>query len=69
MPQKQASFDSLLMVIVGGVAGVLLLVMIIIVISVTRHHKRKNKKLSRELTVRKYVFKLYSNSPKIVIES
>ncbi|XP_024290406.2 nectin-4 isoform X2 [Oncorhynchus tshawytscha] len=53
LPQKQASFDSLLMVIVGGVAGVLLLVMIIIVISVTRHHKRKNKKLSRELTVRK----------------
>uniref|UniRef100_A0A4W5JFX3 Nectin cell adhesion molecule 4a n=1 Tax=Hucho hucho TaxID=62062 RepID=A0A4W5JFX3_9TELE len=52
-PQKQASFDSLLMIIVGGVAGVLLLVMIIIVISVTRHHKRKNKKLSRELTVRK----------------
>ncbi|XP_038831520.1 nectin-4-like [Salvelinus namaycush] len=50
LPQKQASFDSLLMVIVGGVAGVLLLVMIIIVISVTRHHKRKNKKLSRELT-------------------
>ncbi|XP_029530292.1 nectin-4-like isoform X2 [Oncorhynchus nerka] len=53
LPQKQASFDSLLMVIVGGVAGVLLLVMIIIVISVTRHHKRKNKKLSRELTVKK----------------
>ncbi|XP_041723997.1 nectin-4-like [Coregonus clupeaformis] len=53
LPQKQASFDSLLMIIVGGVAVVLLLVMIIIVISVTRHHKRKNKKLSRELTVRK----------------
>lgn len=67
--QKSVSFNSLLMIIVGGVAGGLLLIMVIIVISVTRHHKRKNKKLERELTVKKYVFKSHSYSLKIVLES
>ncbi|XP_023828939.1 nectin-4 [Salvelinus sp. IW2-2015] len=51
--QKPVFFNSLLMIIIGGVAGGLLLIMVIIVISVTRHHKRKNKKLERELTVKK----------------
>ncbi|CAB1351638.1 unnamed protein product [Coregonus sp. 'balchen'] len=53
LPQNPALFNSLLMIIVGGVAGGLLLIMVIVVISVTRHHKRKNKKLEKELTVKK----------------
>lgn len=46
--------ENLLMIIVGGVAGGLLILMLVVVITVTCHHKRKNKKLERELTERKY---------------
>ncbi|XP_070710600.1 nectin-4 [Pempheris klunzingeri] len=52
-PQEQNMDENMLMIIVGGVAGGLLILMLIIVITVTCHHRRKNKKLERELTVRK----------------
>ncbi|KAL0970262.1 hypothetical protein UPYG_G00239630 [Umbra pygmaea] len=44
---------SVLIVIVSAVAGVTLLAMIIIIVLVTHHHKRKNRKLERELNVKK----------------
>lgn len=53
-PMEQSMIENMLMIIVGGVAGGLLILMLIIVITVTCHHKRKNKKLERELTERKY---------------
>ncbi|TNN25661.1 Nectin-1 [Liparis tanakae] len=51
--------ENMLMIIVGGVAGGLLILMLIVVITLTCHHKRKNKKLEKELTVRKYVDPLF----------
>ncbi|XP_056298786.1 nectin-4 isoform X2 [Pseudoliparis swirei] len=45
--------EKMLMIIMGGVAGGLLILMLIVVITLTCHHKRKNKKLEKELTVRK----------------
>lgn len=52
--ERKPPFEDMLMLIVGGVAGGLLILMLVVVISVTCHHKRKNKKLKRELTERKY---------------
>ncbi|XP_034413511.1 nectin-4 isoform X2 [Cyclopterus lumpus] len=51
--QSRGLMENMLMIIVGGVAGGLLILMLIVVITLTCHHKRKNKKLERELTVRK----------------
>ncbi|KAM8898438.1 nectin-4-like isoform 2-T2 [Spinachia spinachia] len=50
---KQSMAENTLMIIVGGAAGGLLILMLIVVITLTCHHKRKNKKLERELTVKK----------------
>ncbi|KAL6118815.1 nectin4 [Pungitius sinensis] len=51
--QKEIMGENTLMIIVGGAAGGLLILMLIVVITLTCHHKRKNKKLERELTVKK----------------
>lgn len=45
----------MLMIIVGAVAGGLLILMLIIVITMTCHHKRRNQKLEKELTEKRYV--------------
>uniref|UniRef100_A0A3Q1ENW0 Nectin cell adhesion molecule 4 n=1 Tax=Acanthochromis polyacanthus TaxID=80966 RepID=A0A3Q1ENW0_9TELE len=52
--EEPEDLESLLMIIVGGVAGGMLILMLVIVITVTCHHKRKNKRLKRELTQKKY---------------
>uniref|UniRef100_A0A8D0DAE4 Nectin cell adhesion molecule 4a n=1 Tax=Sander lucioperca TaxID=283035 RepID=A0A8D0DAE4_SANLU len=51
---EKSVMENKLMIIVGCVAGGLLILMLIIIIAVTCHHKRRNKKLEKELTVRKY---------------
>ncbi|XP_031144373.1 nectin-4 [Sander lucioperca] len=51
--QEKSVMENKLMIIVGCVAGGLLILMLIIIIAVTCHHKRRNKKLEKELTVRK----------------
>ncbi|XP_068570036.1 nectin-4 [Cebidichthys violaceus] len=52
--QKQNTIEeNMLIIIVGGIAGGLLILMLIIVITLICHHKRKNKKLEKELTVKK----------------
>ncbi|XP_059211473.1 nectin-4 [Centropristis striata] len=51
--EQNPMLENMLMIIVGAVAGGLLILMLIVVICVTCHHKRKNKKLERELTVKK----------------
>ncbi|XP_040037113.2 nectin-4 isoform X1 [Gasterosteus aculeatus] len=51
--QKESKDENTLMIIVGGAAGGLLILMFIVVISLTCYHKRKNKKLEKELTVKK----------------
>lgn len=45
------------MIIVGAVAGGLLILMLIIVITITCHHKRRNEKLEKELTEKRYIGK------------
>lgn len=47
----------MLMIIVGAVAGGLLILMLIIVITITCHHKRRNEKLEKELTERRYSYR------------
>lgn len=47
--------ENMLMIIVGAVAGGLLILMVAVIIVVTCHHKRKNKRLEKELTEKKYV--------------
>lgn len=46
--------ENMLMIIVGAVAGGLLILMLVIVITITCHHKRKNEKLEKELTEKRY---------------
>lgn len=53
-PRSQI-MENLLMIIVGAVAGGLLILMLIIVITITCHHKRRNEKLEKELTEKRYV--------------
>lgn len=47
--------ENMLMIIVGTVAGGLLILMVVVIIIVTCQHKRKNKRLEKELTEKKYV--------------
>uniref|UniRef100_A0A3Q4GZV3 Nectin cell adhesion molecule 4a n=1 Tax=Neolamprologus brichardi TaxID=32507 RepID=A0A3Q4GZV3_NEOBR len=54
IPLKQTSVEKELMFIVGGVAIGLLILLLTIIIAVTCYHKRKNKKLKRQLTEKKY---------------
>lgn len=49
--------ENMLMIIVGAVAGGLLILMLIIVITITCHHKRRNEKLEKELTEKRYAYK------------
>lgn len=51
---KLGSVEKELMFIVGGVAIGLLILLLTIIIAVTCYHKRKNKKLKRQLTEKKY---------------
>lgn len=44
----------MLMIIVGALAGGLLILMLVIVITITCHHKRKNERLEKELTEKRY---------------
>lgn len=46
--------ENMLMIIVGAAAGGLLILMLVTIIVVTCHHKRKNKRLEKELTEKKY---------------
>lgn len=52
--KEESGNENMLMIIIGAVAGGLLILMLIIIISVTCYHKRKNQKLKKELTERKY---------------
>lgn len=49
--------ENMLMIIVGAVAGGLLILMLIIVITITCHHKRRNEKLEKELTEKRYTYR------------
>lgn len=51
---KRRGVEKELMFIVGGVAIGLLVLLLTIIIAVTCYHKRKNKKLKRQLTEKKY---------------
>lgn len=51
---KPRGVEKELMFIVGGVAIGLLVLLLTIIIAVTCYHKRKNKKLKRQLTEKKY---------------
>ncbi|XP_030634986.1 nectin-4 [Chanos chanos] len=51
-PERQTSFDSLLIIIIGAAAGAVVLILVIIVIAMNRYHKRKNKQLAIELNVK-----------------
>uniref|UniRef100_A0A3Q3Q5Z9 Ig-like domain-containing protein n=1 Tax=Monopterus albus TaxID=43700 RepID=A0A3Q3Q5Z9_MONAL len=62
-PEPREWPENLLMLSVGGVAAVLLILMLIIVIVVTCHQKRKNTKLERELTLKKYFEVILTLSP------
>lgn len=53
-PPDDRSIENEMMFIVGGVAIGLLILLLTIVIAVTCYHKRKNKKLKRQLTEKKY---------------
>ncbi|KAG7462195.1 hypothetical protein MATL_G00200030 [Megalops atlanticus] len=51
--RQEASFSTLMMLIVGVVAAVLVVALVISVIMMNRYHKRRNKKLEMELSEKK----------------
>lgn len=52
--------ENMLMIIVGATAGGLLILMAVVIIVITCHHKRKNKRLEKELTKKKYASVLFN---------
>uniref|UniRef100_A0A3Q0SZE7 Nectin cell adhesion molecule 4a n=1 Tax=Amphilophus citrinellus TaxID=61819 RepID=A0A3Q0SZE7_AMPCI len=61
--EEQKNLENTMMFIVGGVAIALLILLLTIVVAVTCHHKRKNKRLKRELTEKKYEIIRHENIP------